>query len=49
MIDIKLLREQPGALKASLERRGLGLDVDRMAEAVDPRLYRQRAGEASAI
>ena len=25
------------------------LDVDRMAEAVDPRLYRQRAGEASAI
>ena len=32
MIDITLLREQPDALKASLARRGLALDVDAMAQ-----------------
>jgi len=32
MIDITLLREQPDALKASLARRGLDLDVDLMAQ-----------------
>ena len=32
MIDIALLREQPDALKASLARRGLDLDVDLMAQ-----------------
>ena len=32
MIDITLLREQPDALKASLARRGLDLDVDAMAQ-----------------
>ncbi|MDE0709359.1 MAG: serine--tRNA ligase, partial [bacterium] len=32
MIDISLLREQPDALKASLVRRGLDLDVDLMAQ-----------------
>ena len=32
MIDISLLREQPDALKASLARRGLDLDVDLMAQ-----------------
>ena len=32
MIDITLLREQPDALKASLTRRGLDLDVDLMAQ-----------------
>ena len=32
MIDIVLLREQPDALKASLARRGLDLDVDLMAQ-----------------
>ncbi len=32
MIDITLLREQPDALKASLARRGLDLDVDSMAQ-----------------
>ena len=32
MIDITLLRERPDALKASLARRGLDLDVDLMAQ-----------------
>ncbi len=32
MIDITLLREQPEALRASLSRRGLDLDVDLMAQ-----------------
>jgi seryl-tRNA synthetase len=46
MIDIKLLREQPGALKASLERRGLGLDVDRMAQIDQARRSTRAAAES---
>ncbi len=42
MIDITLLREQPDALKASLARRGLDLDVDLMAQ-IDRARRRTRA------
>ena len=43
VIDLALLREQPDALKASLARRGVELDVDLMAQ-IDADRRRIRAG-----
>lgn len=49
MIDINLLREQPDTLKASLTRRGVGVDVDRLVELdASLRLIRRSAEEARA-
>ena len=42
MIDISILRDDPGRLKAALSRRGLALDVEAMAE-VDAERCRVRA------
>ena len=46
MIDISLLREQPDALKASLVRRGLDLDVDLMVQLDQARRTSRATAEA---
>lgn len=43
MIDIRILRDDPGALRAALRRRGLDLDVQAMAD-LDRERRRVRAG-----
>ena len=45
MIDINVLRDQPDNLKASLARRGVELDVDRMVELEAAIRAKRRQGE----